>query len=51
MPLLEDAAALFLEVATSEEYVPFFTTVAYPQHIAHPMSEQALSLPGTQRTG
>jgi malate synthase len=41
-PLLEDAAALFLEVATSEEFVPFFTTIAYARHIAHPTREQRL---------
>ena len=51
-PLLEDAAALFLEVATSDEFVPFFTTVAYAHHIAHPTTEPRLpapvpSLPGT----
>jgi malate synthase len=44
-PLLEDAVALFLEVATSEEFTPFFTTVAYARHIAHPCAQQTVTAP------
>ncbi len=47
-PLLEDAVALFLEVATAEPFLPFFTSVAYARHIAHPTPAQhvpALAIP------
>jgi malate synthase len=50
-PLLEDAVALFLDVATSEEFTPFFTTVAYARHIAHPELEQLASSPIMQTAG
>jgi malate synthase len=39
-PLLLDAVHLLLEVATSEEFVPFFTCSAYARYIAHPLSQE-----------
>jgi malate synthase len=50
-PLLDDAVTLFLEVATNEEFVPFFTTVAYARSIAHPTVEQRLTPPVASLTG
>jgi malate synthase len=41
-PLLPDAVALLLEVATSQIFVPFFTCIGYAHHIAHPTEEQPL---------
>jgi malate synthase len=38
---LRDAARLFLDVATAEPFVPFFTTVAYSAYIAHPTCDMA----------
>jgi hypothetical protein len=40
-----------LEVATSEEFVPFFTTIAYAWHITHPTIEQRLPTPVTSPVG
>ena len=45
-PLLPDAVDLFLGVATSDEFVPFFTCVAYARHIAHPLPAVQLPPPG-----
>jgi malate synthase len=39
-PLLADAVTLFIDVATTEPLLPFFTTIAYAHHIAHPVAEQ-----------
>jgi malate synthase len=42
-PLLPDAAELLLDVATSEEFLPFFTCGAYARHIAHPLERDQLA--------
>jgi malate synthase len=44
-PLLPDAAELLLEVATAEEFVPFFTCTAYARHIAHPLAHEQVPAP------
>jgi malate synthase len=41
-PLLPDAVDLFLDVATGDDFVPFFTCIAYAHHIAQPLSAEQL---------
>jgi malate synthase len=42
-PLLPDAAELLLDVATRGEFLPFFTCLAYAQHVAHPLAKDQLA--------
>jgi malate synthase len=48
-PLLDDAVALFLQVATSDHFVPFFTSVAYARHIAQPIRDHGVPVAGDPR--